>query len=373
MSGARKAGRVVLITVGALVGCIIIVAVVGLVLSPGRPRPMVDKAGKPIAGSLSEKIRVNINGAQEGMFIRSRDPANPVLLFVHGGNGMPEYFLTQRYPTGLEDYFTVCWWDRRGAGLSYRPDIKAETMTVERQVSDTLAVTNYLRSRFHRDRIYLMAHSGGTFFALQAAARAPELYHAYIGVSQITWQLKSENLAWQYMVRRFHEIGNTGMARKLEQAPVTMSVPLPMAYMRLRDPAMHPLGIGTTREMTSVISGVFLPSWLNREYTLREKLDIWRGKFFSDRIFWNTILSTDLARQVPELRLPVYFFHGAADYTVSYPEARAYFEKLKAPLKGFYTFRESAHSPMFEEPERMRQIFQQDVLRGKTTLADVPS
>jgi hypothetical protein len=41
------------------------------------------------------------------MFIQSRDVANPVLLFLHGGPGMPAYFLTWRYPTGLEEYFSV--------------------------------------------------------------------------------------------------------------------------------------------------------------------------------------------------------------------------------------------------------------------------
>jgi hypothetical protein len=46
------------------------------------------------------------------MFIRSRDPAHPVLLFLHGG--MPEYFLTERYPLGLENDFMVAWWEQRG-------------------------------------------------------------------------------------------------------------------------------------------------------------------------------------------------------------------------------------------------------------------
>ena len=31
--------------------------------------------------------------------------------------------------------------------------------------------------------------------------------------------------------------------------------------------------------MKSVITGIFVPSWLNREYTIGEKIDIWRGKF----------------------------------------------------------------------------------------------
>ena len=70
---------------------------------------------------------------------------------------------------------------------------------------------------------------------------------------------------------------------------------------------------------------------------------------------WDTMLATDLAKQVPELDLPVYFLHGIYDYTCSYTEAKAYFEKLKAPVKGFYTFEQSAHSPMFEEPAENAQ------------------
>jgi hypothetical protein len=43
---------------------------------------------------------------------------------------------------------------------------------------------------------------------------------------------------------------------------------------------------------------------------------------------------------------------------------------LKAPVKGFYTFAQSAHSPMFEEPEKMQQIFREDVLAGANRLSD---
>lgn len=83
------------------------------------------------------------------------------------------------------------------------------------------------------------------------------------------------------MLQQFKENGNTKMVRKLEDAPVTMTAPLPGSYMAVRDEAMHSLGIGTTHNMKSVITGVFLASWLCREYTLGEKLNIWRGKSFS--------------------------------------------------------------------------------------------
>lgn len=63
-------------------------------------------------------------------------------------------------------------------------------------------------------------------------------------------------------------------------------------------------------------------------------------------------LATDLAERVPELALPAYFLHGIFDYTVGYQLAMGYSEGLKAPRKGFCTFSRSAHSPVFEEPER---------------------
>jgi pimeloyl-ACP methyl ester carboxylesterase len=329
----------------------------------------VDQNGKPLAGSISEKVFVDINGVQQGMFIKSKDTAHPVLLYLHGG--MPDYFLTQKYPTGLEDYFTVVWWEQRGSGISYSANIPPETMNLEQMISDTIQVTNYLRHRFGKEKIYLMGHSGGTFIGIQAAARAPQLYYAYIGVAQMSNQLKSEKLAYDYMLARFKEDGNTDMVRKLEAAPVTMAGGTPAAYRAVRDEAMHSLGIGTTHDMNSVITGIFLPSWLSRDYTLMEKVNMWRGKAQSGiASLWDDMISTDLSQQLTRLAIPVYFFEGVYDYTCSYTEAKSYFDKLKAPLKGFYTFDHSAHSPTFEEPEKVRKILREDVLTGGNSLAD---
>jgi pimeloyl-ACP methyl ester carboxylesterase len=99
---------------------------------------------------------------------------------------------------------------------------------------------------------------------------------------------------------------------------------------------------------------------------------MWRGKSHSGiSILWANILTTDLSRQVPELKIPAYFFEGIYDYTCSYKEAKSYFEKLKAPIKGFYTFEQSAHSPLFEEPAKMQQILREDILTGMDKLADI--
>lgn len=368
-SFARKVGKVMLIIISGFLSFLILFAGILLLMSPGKPIPFLDDNGKRLTGSISEKIYVNINGFQQGMIIKGKDTTNPVLLYVHGG--MPDYFLTQKYPTGLEDCFTVVWWEQRGSGLSFNATASYEDVNSEQLISDTLAVTNYLRDRFNKEKIYLMGHSGGTFIGIQAAARAPELYYAYIGVAQQSYQLESERLAYEYMLQKFRENGNTKMVRKFEAAPVNINDGIPNSYLALRDGAMHPLGIGTMHNMKSVISGLFLPSLTFREYTIREKINLWHGKAQSGvSVIWEEIISTDLTQKVPKLEIPVYFFAGIYDYTVSSTLAKEYFDKLQAPLKGFYLFKQSAHSPMFEEPEIFVEIMVNDVQNGNVNLSD---
>jgi pimeloyl-ACP methyl ester carboxylesterase len=358
----KKGGHIMLIILSVLFTCILILAVVFLIMSPGKPEPYPDENGKLLEGSISEKIFVNINGFEQGMFIKSKDKTLPVLLYLHGG--MPDYFLTKKYPTGLEDLFTVVWWEQPGSGLSFNANMPPSSTTLAQMISDTKELTNYLRKRFRQEKIYLMGRSGGTFIGMHVAAQAPELYHAYIGMAQMTNQLKSEKLAYLYMVEQFKENGNRKMLQKLESAPVTLKDGIPDSYLSIRDEAMHKLGIGTTRDMNSIITGFFLPSLLCRDYTISEKVNMWRGKAKSGvSTLWDTILVTDLSQTVTEVDIPVYFFHGIFDYTVSYPLAKNYFRKLKAPIKGFYTFEASAHSPFFEEPEKVRQILKEVVLK----------
>ncbi|QUH27282.1 alpha/beta hydrolase [Serpentinicella alkaliphila] len=368
----RGIGRVMFIVLSILLVSTFIFAGVLLAWSPGKPIPFIDENGRPLVGSISEKIHVNINGVEQGMFIKGRDKAKPVLLFLHGGPGLPTYWLTSKYPTGLEDYFTVCYWETRGTGLSYNSEVPPKTVTWEQLISDTIEVSNYLRKRFGQEKIYLMGHSGGSFLGIQVAARAPELYNAYIGVAQMSRQFESEKLAYKYMIEQYTKARDIRMVQKLEKFPIPEMNAVPKAYRNLRDVAMHRLGIGTMHNMKSVITGVFFTSFQSREYTLSEKINLWRGKNSSQyQKMWDEMMETDLTKIVQKLNIPVYFFEGVHDYTCNYTLTKEYFEKLQAPVKGFYTFINSAHSPIFEEPEKVKQILEKDVLSGKNNLADI--
>ena len=49
-----------------------LLSLLGIVLvdSSGRPKPFLDGDGKPLAGSISEKAFVEINGRKQGLFVK---------------------------------------------------------------------------------------------------------------------------------------------------------------------------------------------------------------------------------------------------------------------------------------------------------------
>lgn len=337
-----------------------------LALSPGTVKPFLDENGETLPESIAEKIQVEINGVNQGMIIRGRNTANPILLFVHGGPGMPEYFVSHDNENPLEEIFTVCWWDQRGAGLSYDSDLTANDITLDHLVDDAIGVTNYLRERFGQDKIYLMAHSWGTVPGIHTAKAAPELYHAYIGMAQMTGMPGMEKIIVNHLAELYRQQGREKMAVKVETAMANGT----FSGSALRDKAMHELGVGTMRSMDSVITDIFLATWQCPVYTLGEKINLWRGKFGDTNRNLTAGMKTDMTETIPSLEIPAYFFSGSYDYTVYYGYSQIYLEKLEAPVKGFYTFHESAHSPLFEEPEKAGQILRDDVLTGHNDLAD---
>jgi pimeloyl-ACP methyl ester carboxylesterase len=226
-------------------------------------------------------------------------------------------------------------------------------------------VSKYLKTRFKKEKIYLMAHSGGTFSGIQAVAKAPELFEAYLAVAQITNQLESEQAAYKFMLEEYQKRNDRKMLRKFKKYSID-DINSP-SYKVFRDKPMHQLGIGTTREMKSVVKGIFVPVMTNSDYTFREKVNIWRGKHYTSKVagLWNKLVYINLLEKINQIKIPIYFFHGVYDYTVSYPLAYQFFEALESPHKAFYTFDQSAHSPFLEEPEKFEKIIINDVIKNQ--------
>lgn len=78
--------------------------------------------------------RVNIDGADYFLRIRSQDTSNPVVLFLHGGCGAADRPFIMKWNSPLAEKCTIVCWDQRGAGLAYNPKT-AKRNSYERALS----------------------------------------------------------------------------------------------------------------------------------------------------------------------------------------------------------------------------------------------
>ena len=354
------------IMLGVLIGALLLFCIVVFLLvwswSPGKIEPYYDDGGNVLRGSVSEIIRMEIGGVEQGMIIRSKSIDNPVLLFLHGGPGNPQYVIFN--DIGLEDYFTVCWWDQRGSGMSYTSKRDSEGITLDQMVSDTIEVTNYLRSRFGKEKIYLMGQSFGSFLGINAVDRHPELYEAYIGINQVTNQLESEKLGYESMMRIARESGDKEIIEKLEKYELDGAGTVTNDYLALRSGIMLKQGTGTFHNnSTTAFQYAIMPLLKAREYTLADKYGFIAGSLFMLNSPVNKAqFTTNVMETITEVKVPVYILHGVYDRQASYELSERYFEMLKAPKKEFYSFENSAHGAHMEEPERVIKIIEEDIL-----------
>src|ERR1700752_5519450 len=88
--------------------------------------------------------------SQRWIRLRGADVSNPVLLLIQQGPGLPMINETRRFGhlLGLEQAFTVVYWDQRGCGRSLRGRQDRAGISLEAMAGGTVALLDYLRNRF---------------------------------------------------------------------------------------------------------------------------------------------------------------------------------------------------------------------------------
>ena len=301
----------------------------------------------PSGQTIASLEKIKIGGVDQYVLIRGENISNPVVLFLHGGPGMPTMYLAHVFQRPLEKNFVVVQWDRRGAGKSYDERIPVATMSVEQEITDTRQLVQLLQRRFHKDKIYLVGFSYGSYLGILVAQRYPELFHAYIGIGQEGCPPAEEREIQDNWIRHEALQANNSEALRQIEGKETLD----------REKWLFQFGgelHGRRSWWVFLWDGVTAP-----EYTLRDVFKVKAGVNFTSRNLKYDAITGSLMEAVPSVNVPVYFFTGRYDFTDPAECTERYFNRLKAPNKQMVWFEQSAHFPFFEEP----QIFAEEMER----------
>jgi len=333
-------------------------SVVALASCTGHTPPITDVWGDPLVGSVSELRPVEIGGMDQWVLARGRNASNPVLLWLHGGPGAAQMPVVPTYVRELERDFVVVHWDQRGAGKSNPRGFDESTMTLERFVRDAEEMTAFLKERFGQPKIYLLGHSWGSHLGLVLAARNPEDYQAFVGVSQHVGAAHGHPIAQDWLESRMLEAGAEDDLETLAGLgpPPYRDHEDFVRFIQLVGHYGGDLDVG----MPELLWVALASPW----YTLFDLPAWFRGANRGSGPMWNDpdYQRFDAFEDVPRLEVPAYFFNGAGDYNTPLAATRAYVDSLDASTgKELVVFERSAHTPFFAEPER----FVQEVVRVK--------
>lgn len=323
-------------------------------------KPLTHQSTKNTQGTMTKEY-LKINDVRQGIIIESSNQGNPLLLVLHGGPGFPIYPFVKAHNFRLEQLFDVCYWDQRGTGMSYNKQDAKKQLTIDQLVDDTIQVINYLREKYSRDKIFLLGHSWGTYLGSLVASKNPELFHAYIGIGQIGSAKESERETYNFILNQAVEQNDQQTIKKIENVTFNDDYYKNRAYGAIRAKYTNKYGGGFKRHGYSPIESLrHVLTCPN--YTFKERINIFRGSFYSYQSFSQVMATTDLVERVPTINLPVFILQGLHDYQTTHTQARRFYESIKAPYKKMYTFKHSAHAPFIEENERFNQIVQDDIL-----------
>lgn len=284
--------------------------------------------------AIAKLEAVEINGDRQYLLIRGKDRTNPVLLFLHGGPGMPAMYLAHAFQRPLENEFVVVHWDQRASGKSFRKGIDPALISTSQLVADAEAVIAHLQSRLGADKVYLIGHSHGSYIGAILADRRPDLVKAYVGIGQVADA--SQEIAVQ----------DAYLKTQLNALDLPADTKITGAN---REDLLFKTGAelyGETSFMPLLLTGLMAP-----EYSLSEVMKVRQGSSFSSAHMKRDMIDGPLMENAQRFEMPVYFMMGDYDMVTPVSLAQAYFEKVEAPAKTWVAFDQSAHFPFFEEPD----------------------
>lgn len=312
---------------------------------------------------IDRKERVLLGGLQQTIHIWGTKAENPVILFLHGGPGIPNRHGMAVAHMDLLDDFTIVAWDQRGTGGSYFGCDPA-TLTLAQLVSDCAELISYLCKTLKKKKIFLLGGSWGTELGTLVCRDYPDYIAGYIGYGQVVNGIENENVSYAFALEKATEAGCQEDIDALKRIgpPVNGQYNPVFEGLMTQRRIMKKYG-GHSTKGGSYFTGTVLPILKSSELSLREKYGTAKGYKVCLSQMWPSIVHYDFVREANTFKMPYFIFQGRLDNNTPACLVQDFYDVIKAPEKDLVWFDHSAHGPLGEEPEKFKTLMREKFLR----------
>lgn len=294
---------------------------------------------------IDEKRFVAAGGIEQWVTIQGDDCSNPVVLFVHGGPGNPLSPYAEAIYAGWEKEFTLVQWDQRGAGKTFarNPPLPGATLTIAEMTQDGIGIAQTVARLLGKKKIIITGGSWGSVLAVHMIRSRPDLFHGYVGVSQLVSKVENLEASYVNVLARARAAGDTAAITTFE----SLGAP----------PWKNPRHFGVLRRATRVYEkknvlpapgGWWVPAPDYATPAFETDSEAAEDYSFLQYVGSNDdgmFATVDLRTLGSHFEMPMYFVHGEEDLVTVKDVATRYFETIEAPAKEFIAVPAAGHDP----------------------------
>jgi pimeloyl-ACP methyl ester carboxylesterase len=259
----------------------------------------------------------NIGGIKQYVRIKAKDRSKPLLLFLHGGPGSSLMQKIDKVSGKLQQHFVVVHWDQRETGETLRLNKTTQPLTLQLFYNDTHELIDSLLRTFRRSKLYLMGYSWGSGLGFYMADKYPWLLYAYIPVSPVIDQGRSDSISLAMLKK---EMGSSAR-KELSIVKIPFENAEQLYYHR--------------KWLFKHEGQKFVSLSLRKSF-----VESWAVTWFD---VWSKSNDVSLFESLPAIKCPLYFFAGEKDYNTNSSITAEYFNKVRAPKKDLFLFKDAGH------------------------------
>ena len=274
-----------------------------------------------------------INGIRQYVRIKGKDVSKPLLLFLHGGPGGSLMQKFDKVSNKLQQHFIVVHWDQRQTGETLKLNKTTAPLTLQLFYNDTHDLVDSLLRQFRRSKLYLVGYSWGAGLGFYIADKFPELLYAYIAVSPVVSQYRSDSISLAMLKEK--------MGKKARQELEQVQIP----FQNVEQLYYHRKWL--LKHAGQKLVSLSLP---------KNFVETWGATWFD---VFSRATEVDLFQTLPVIKCPVYFFAGAKDYNTNSSITAEYYSKVSAPKKDLFLFNDAGHELLVTHSD----AFQDTIIR----------
>ncbi|MBE6050122.1 MAG: alpha/beta fold hydrolase [Clostridium sp.] len=311
--------------------------------------PILNEYGDVVPTSVTDLEEVHSGDMKQWISMRGVDKTKPILLVLAGDLGESKLSSIRLNLKDLENEFVVVTAEMLGSGKSFYK-LDKEDISFESYVSEYQKLVEYVRTRFNKEKIYMMGDSFGSILGMTLVQRYPQYFEGFVGADVFTSLKERSEYCYNKAMEKAEEAQDDKELRKLK-AQGKPPYEVKDVYKKektyidyLKEEIKNSPYVQEVEKST--IDYILVP-----EYGTLDKINYFRsGKTFDN--LYKKFYNVNLNEMDKEFKVPIYFFQGRNDEINSASLVTNYFNSINAPNKNLVWFEDSGNEPWVTESNK---------------------